>query len=132
MPKSKMTSRDMTRLSEQEHSRRYFLRRILALLLALCTALFGFVACARPVEPMQTLSYGELLGMMNQSVQNSFADVITGNLWWGAQDGRLWTCGKVPGEYDDPLARPLCIASSAPDGSGMTSMALPLPFSEEL
>lgn len=131
MPKNKTLPKDTITPFEQRSFCRRRLYRFFAVLCSAC-CLLSLAACARPVEPTQTLSYGELLGMMNQSVQNDFADVIVGNLWWGAQDGRLWTCGQVAGEYDDPLARPLCVASSAPDGSGMTSMALPLPFDEEL
>ncbi len=103
---------------------KHTLYRIAALLLAVALVL-SLVGCGKqPVEPASTVSYAELMSMMNQTVESGIHDAVSYKAWWGIHNERLWTCGMQPGGFEKLSDAQLWIASCDAAGEDVVSMQL--------
>ena len=98
-------------------------RKWLALLLAAVLAL-ALPGCSRQPTAQPGVSYAQLLGMMNRSVENGFDKVISTFYWWGTQGGRIWAYGWQAGGITSVDDIQLWVASANPDGSDLSSLQL--------
>lgn len=85
---------------------------LLAGLLALC-----LTGCAKQSENTPTLSYAEMLAMMNQPVESGFEENPY-PVRWGTHGGRIWAYGMQQGGKDWYLA------SAKPDGTDFQFLPL--------
>ncbi len=105
--------------------------RFAALLLTAILAL-GLAACGKqqPVEP--SITYAELMSMVNQAVDNNLKEVIQGGWYWTGNDDRVWTTGCQTGGFFSIEEMELWIASSKADGTDVVAMQLKLSYEPAL
>ncbi len=90
-------------------------------LLLVCILALGAVGCTRTQLP--SISYTELVSIMNQTVDSKLNEAIV-PIDWTAHAGRVWACGYQPDGFSSMEEIEPWIASANADGSNVSAIHL--------